>query len=149
MDREKLLQNPLPIDRVAARVTRKAKAENLWRPLPKNMPHIPAPGSVLRTAPLPTGAPKELESLIGRRRGRMVILGYAAVQGASGQGAKWVARCDCGNYEHRTRILRWLGTEAEDFCNECRNRKFLLRSGKLIWPQKAKRAPVLLGPDAP
>jgi hypothetical protein len=35
MDREKLLQNPLPIDRVAARVTKAAKAENLWAPQPK------------------------------------------------------------------------------------------------------------------
>lgn len=33
MDREKLLQNPLPIDRVAARVVRASKPEHLWRPM--------------------------------------------------------------------------------------------------------------------
>lgn len=138
MNREKLMQNPLPIDRMAARVTGAAKPENLWRPMPKKGSQIPEPGSVLRTAPIPHSAPRELLNLTGKRRGQMVILGYAAEQGHSNS-ARWVARCDCGNYEYRTRIMRWLGTDSDDFCHECQKRRFLLRSGKLIWPEKAKR----------
>jgi hypothetical protein len=39
---------------------------------------------------------------------------------------KWVVRCDCGKYEHRTKILRWLGTDATDLCRECRRRTRIL-----------------------
>ena len=121
MDREKLLQNPLPIDRVAARVTKAAKATDIWAPKPKPKADFAESAEVLRTAPLPKGAPRELLALAGKRRGRMVIVGYAAEQGA-GCSAKWVVRCDCGKYEHRTKILRWLGTDATDLCRECRHR---------------------------
>ena len=130
MNREKLLQNPLPIDRAAARVTRAAKPEHLWRPMPKEAPHLTPVGAVLATAPIPRAAANsrpELQELAGKRRDRMVIVGYAADQGSQNQSARWVVRCDCGNYEHRTRVLRWLGTAAPDMCRECRNRAYKLR----------------------
>jgi len=131
MDREKLLQNPLPIDRVAARVTKPAKPEDLWRPMPKAAAHLPPVGAVLATAPIPwvmMNSHPGLRDLIGKRRDRMTILGYAADQGKdNGQAAKWVTRCDCGNHEYRSRIFRWVGTQAPDMCRECRNRAYKLR----------------------
>ena len=129
-DPDRLLQSSLPIDRVAARVTRPAKPEDIWRPMPKLIPHHVSSGTVLATAPIPIGGLRskpELATLPGRRRGRMVILGYAADQGSKDKNAKWVARCDCGNYEHRTRIFRWLSIDAPDMCRECQNRTYLLK----------------------
>ncbi len=129
MNREKLLQNPLPIDRVAARVASAARPENLWRPTPKAAGHHRANSNFLKTAPLPSGAIKAnpaLSGIVGKRRDRMVVVGYAEDQGSEKQSSKWVVRCDCGNYEHRKRILRWLGTAAEDMCSECHKRNYLL-----------------------
>lgn len=140
MNQEKLLQNPLPMDRVAARVTRPAKATDLWAPKPKNLHQFVASANVLRTAPLPAGVPRDMRELPGKRRGRMVIVGYAADQGV-GLSAKWVVRCDCGNYEHRTRILRWIGTDAIDFCRECQNRTYKL-FGPFCPREKANRITV-------
>ena len=144
MDREKLLQNPLPIDRVAARVTKAAKAEDLWAPQPKPKTDFAESGEVLRTGPLPKNAPRELLALTGKRRGMMVIVGYAADQGTAkhkSSPAKWVVRCDCGRYEHRSSIFRWLGTDATDLCRECRHRTHKLR-GWWRPTEKATRATV-------
>ena len=140
MDREKLLQNPIPIDRVAARVIRAAKAADLWAPQPKQKANFAESSEVLRTAPLPHGARNELFTLAGKRRGRMVIVGYAAEQG-TGVSAKWVVRCDCGRYEHRTRIFRWLGTDATDLCRLCLHRTHKL-FGSWSSGEKATRATV-------
>lgn len=145
MNREKLMQNPLPIDRVAVRVVRAAKPEDVWRPMPKQAPHSTPLGAVLATAPLPASTMKsnpELRELIGKRRDRMTVIGYAADQGIGDGAAKWVARCDCGNYEHRKRIFRWLGTKAPDMCRECRNRTFKLR-GEYMPRDSAVRLTVL------
>ena len=139
MNRQKLLQNPLPINRVAARVVKPAESEDVWLPKPKPHEGFVESDEVLHTAPLPDAAPPELLALPGRRRGRMVIVGYAADQGG-GKSAKWVVRCDCGRYEHRTRVIRWLGTDANDFCRECQRRAFLLQGGRTPSPAPAQRA---------
>ena len=142
MNREKLLQNPLPIDRVAARVSRAARPEDIWRPMPKEMPNLTPVGAFLQTKKVPwislNGNPK-LAELPGKRRGRMVVIGYAADQGSKKQGARWVVRCDCGNLEHRSAIIRWLGTDADDMCRECRTRAYKLRGGRFL-ASLAKRA---------
>lgn len=141
MDKEKLLHNPLPIDRVAARVVRAAKPENMWRPMPKEAPHLTPVGVVLATAPIPWAAVSNnpgLRELQGKRRGRMVVIGYAADQGTGCNGARWVTRCDCGNFEHRSKVFRWLGTKAPDMCRECRNRAYKLRGG--AWVESATKA---------
>ena len=147
MDRERLQQNPLPIDRVARRVTKKARLEDTWRPATKPAPHHIFSSNVLEVAPLPPAAPKELLGLIGRRRGRLTVLGYAKLQGSKGQQAKWVVRCDCGNYEQRTRILRWLGTDVDDMCSECRNREHLKGGWKESGTQAIRRSISLGGLD--
>ena len=108
-------------------------------------------GVVLATAPLPKTAlacNPQLSGLTGRRRDRMTLVGYAAEQGSKKQNAKWVARCDCGNYEYRTRVIRWLGTEAPDMCRECRTRAYKLR-GEWAPRSPAERATLnhLKGPS--
>jgi hypothetical protein len=123
--REKLMINPLPIDSAAARVTRPAKAENLWRPMPRAVSTYPDADAVLRTAKLPNKHFR-LHAAIGKRRDRMAVLGYAADQGSEKQGARFVVRCDCGAFEYRRSIFKWLGTKAPDMCRECRVRKYIV-----------------------
>lgn len=126
MNKTKLQQNPVPIDRVAARVVRKAGHGCTWDPEPKPSPCRTESGEILRTAALPVSAPKDLLRLIGARRGRMQIMGYALEQSANKpHGARWVVRCDCGRYEHRTRIMRWLQGVTEDMCRLCLHRNDL------------------------
>ena len=120
---QKLLSTPLPVDRVAARVTRKARPENLWQPAVKEVESKAFSREVIATQPPPSEMRAEVLAEIFRlkRRDRLTVVGYSAKQppASSGKGAKWVVRCDCGNYEERTRILRWLGTDATDMCVEC------------------------------
>ena len=118
--KNKLLVNNLPIDRVAARVIKPSKNEDNWDPHPKNKPTFIESSEFIKIKPPPHGAP----DVIGKRRGDMVIIGYAAEQG-SGL-TKWVVRCVCGNYEQRTKITRWLGVDAPDSCRVCQNRKYLI-----------------------
>jgi len=139
MERVKLLQNHLPIDRVAARVIKKAKPENQWRPLPRVWDDNAFSAEVLRTKELPKAAPKELRNLVGRRRDRLTIVGFAEDQptGKNASG-RWVVRCDCGNYEGRSHILRWLGTAGTDHCIECETRR---RKRKTTWAGEDDKTP--------
>lgn len=140
MERVKLLQNPLPIDRVAARVVKKAKPENLWRPMPRVWDDNAFSTEVIRTKELHDSAPQELRNLIGRRRDRLTIVGFAEEQptGKNSSG-RWVVRCDCGNYEGRSHILRWLGTPGTDHCIECEVRR---RKRKISWDGEKDKPPI-------
>lgn len=125
---ERLLLTPTPVDRVAARVVKKAAPENLWRPLPSIHAAHAIATLPLAVAKIPPSVRHDhpVRRVIGGRRGRMTVVGYAADQPENGhRQARWVARCDCGNYEHRVRILRWLATQADDMCAECRNRAYI------------------------
>lgn len=124
--RERLLTSPLPVDRVAARVVKKAKPESLWAPAVNyHQQHVHSK-NVLPTKPLPFNAPADILRVVGQRRGRMKVIGYAANQGSQNKSARWVVRCDCGNYEQRTGILRWLSKPEGDQCCECHKRQWLL-----------------------
>jgi hypothetical protein len=131
---------PLPIDRVARRVTSAAAPEHVWRPLPKPAAAAARSRHVLPTAPIPAVSLAGIAHVLGQRRGRMTVVGYAAEQPAGKGNARWVVRCDCGNYEHRTRILRWLGTHADDRCAECQNRAYLRAGGEWRPRDPAERA---------
>ncbi len=133
----KLLTNPLPIDRLARKVVAKAKPENVWMPsvyVDENTKHSRNGLAIKR---IPSNAD---HTLLGRRRDRLTIIGYAADQPAGKhKPARWVVRCDCGNYEHRSSILRWLGTDAPDMCLECRKRTYITK-GEYSPREPAKRA---------
>lgn len=134
----KLELSPLPVDRLARRVTSPARPENLWQPAVSVPPGTAFSREALPTAAIPSAAPPGLHSVVGRRRDRLVVVGYAAKQGSKSKPAKWVVRCDCGNYEHRSSILRWLGTNALDMCIECRKRVYITK-GQWADPQPAFR----------
>jgi hypothetical protein len=129
MSMEKLLDCSGPIDKNAARVIRKARPEDVWIPKANAFDHIRHSENVLQTKPIPL-ASIQMAEIIGERRDRFTVIGYAADQNKN-KPAKWVVRCDCGNYEHRSRILRWLFTEAPDMCVECRLREYLTKGYSL------------------
>jgi hypothetical protein len=93
MDRLKMLHNPLPIDRVAARVVN-GKAEH-WQPQRcRNEDCFDVQPAV---RPFDGLTPRDY---FGFRMGALRVLGLAA-PGLGGKGRKWVARCDCGLYVFR------------------------------------------------
>lgn len=60
-------------------------------------------------------------SIIGKRIGRLTVLGMAAEQtgkAARGKAKRWVVRCDCGGYEFRKAKSIRNGTGA-DMCRNC------------------------------
>lgn len=136
---DKLALGPAAVDGTAKRVIKPASPQGVWQPELKQHSKHKLSSTALPTAPIPRAAPKALHDLIGKRRGRLIIMGYAAQQGAKEQQAKWVVRCDCGNFEHRTRILRWLNTQADDMCTECQRRRYVTRGPHPAQP-KAERA---------
>ena len=90
MDQMKMLQNPLPIDRVAARVVR-GKAEH-WQPQRfRNEDYFDVQ---------PTLRPFDglTRDYSGFRMGALRVLGLATPGVVSKKARKWVARCDCGSY---------------------------------------------------
>lgn len=136
---DRLLAGPLPIDGNAARVIKPARPEHVWQPQPRPVSTAVESPNFLPTAPLPPSAPRWLLQLIGQRRGALVVVGYSARQGSKSKGSKWVVRCDCGRYEHRTSIVRWLGTKAPDWCRECVHRRHRLTQGQAPSLPKAER----------
>jgi hypothetical protein len=136
-----LLETPLPVDRVARRVTRKAKPENVWMPSVRVSETTKFSREVLEVTQPPRNqeAHRVARDVIGRRRDRMVVIGYAKEQGSAKQAAKWVCRCDCGNFEVRSAIKRWLGTDSPDMCLECRKRTWLTK-GEYSPREPAKRS---------
>ncbi|MGX9363666.1 hypothetical protein [Pantoea ananatis] len=120
----------LPVDRVAARVVGKGVD---W-----------TPNKVILTGdsdlPLPVFPAcniknqqhrREVESMIGRKRGRLTIIGMAEMQGSRSQGKnsgmRYVVRCVCGTYTYR-RGAPFKKNEGEfDGCERCRELLFLKR----------------------
>ena len=129
MQREKLLQNCAPIDRVAYRVVKKAKPEDKWDPKIAIGDYHKISGNVLPTVAIPGPALAVASRVIGSRVGRMVCIGYSDVNEQKSQkaSAKWVVRCDCGNYEHRTRIIRRLASGFDDQCQGRSKRMYLTK----------------------
>ena len=112
MDRTKLLQNPLPIDRVAARVLR-GKGEH-WEPTGNPMKRGPGDNLI---GPTPGKAmPATATDYTGERRGRLVAFRYL-------DGKRWVMRCDCGAFEHRD-IKKWIDRVLLDECHRCNDARY-------------------------
>lgn len=142
----KLMTQSGPIDRVAARVVKTARREDVWRPEPKLADHAVESKNALPTKEIPRAA-AHMQCIIGSRRDRLMVVGYAADQGGDAGKAKWVCRCDCGNYVQRTRIMRWLATKAADQCRECHDRLYRIR-GWTHGREKAVRGTPGLGAEA-
>lgn len=118
---EKLMQNPLPIDRTAARVL--YGAADHWEP------YIPEEDRVTFDAP-PLGYKRRGSYKLagvrikGMRRGKMVAWKH---YGPSKSGfSRWVFRCDCGKYEIRPISLWHKHANDNDACAVCRHRDVAL-----------------------
>ena len=135
MNQERLMQGPLPVNRLTLRVVRPAAKEDIWQPQPKLDQSVKFSSNALATADIPQTKIEfgsfDYTQVIGRRRGRLTVIGYAAEQSETRKDkTRWVVRCDCGNYEHRKKIMRWLTTDVPDSCRECAHRMRLrARSG--------------------
>lgn len=127
------------VNATAARVIKPASALDKWAPKLKDAPHMALSSNVLSVAPMPRSMPDNVRACVGKRRDRLTVMGYAEDQGTAKGQAKWVVRCDCGNYEHRTRILRWLGTRCGDMCRECRRREYIKAGGYTAAAEPAVR----------
>jgi hypothetical protein len=128
MNRERLLQNPLPADRVARRVVF-AKGEH-WDPIETRnaRPFV----KTWEAPPEPLQAkPDWAEDYSGLRRGRMVAFRYYGRRDRRGGCHRWIVRCDCGLYELR-RINKWVAHEnAMDACARCDEAHFV-RTGQYL-----------------
>lgn len=131
-----LLLSPIPVNKTAHRVIKTAKPEDLWAPSVKT-DHAAHSREVLKVRPIPEAA-AHMRSVIGKKRDRLTVIGIHDAEKSSKKGAAWVVRCDCGNYETRSTILRWLGTHAPDMCLECRARVWK-KFGQWSPSVKAKR----------
>ncbi|HEJ6002023.1 TPA: hypothetical protein SL812_003317 [Pseudomonas aeruginosa] len=86
-------------------------------------------GAVCVDLPLAMRAPTEGEmttsgfiDLRGVKFGRFTVLGMSAKKAA-----RWVVRCECGNWSLRTSRSIKNPNNAEDCCEECRHLLFLKR----------------------
>lgn len=62
--------------------------------------------------------PPDTEDLTGRRFGKLTVLGLLRQSNPKGKKpAKWVCRCDCGNYAHQRG--KALNNGARDRCDQC------------------------------
>ncbi len=138
---EKLKTHCVPVDKTASAVIKPADPEHLWQPKPKSHDGAIESSEVLPVVPVPKSA-KWMQNVIGKRRGKLTVIGYSAEQNPK-KNARWVCRCDCGNYVTRTSILRWLGTQANDECRECHKRRHL-KQGYVDPSPKAVRTKVVI-----
>jgi hypothetical protein len=97
VNRERMLQNPLPIDRVAARVVR-GKREH-WTPgICQRQPYWDVQPPV-RPVPWLMKRNPSFTDWTGYRYGRFTVVGmHAEAKSGEGKSVRWVARCSCGNY---------------------------------------------------
>ncbi len=112
----------VPANATAARVT--ARGEH-WEPAVKsNHTHSEMP---LRVAePQGDMAKAMARQMIGRRSGRLIVIGLAAEQGSPNKKARWVVRCDCGAYEYRkARAIN--NPRNDDCCTHCEALRIIKR----------------------
>lgn len=123
---KEIARAPLPIDRVAARVVRKAAPDDVWETTPSIEDTRAHSQNALEACSPPAAIQRDvIAKLIGAKRGRLTVIGYAKDQNPNPKAsARWVVRCDCGAYEHRTRILRWLEFPGDDMCRSCMDRRY-------------------------
>lgn len=115
-----LLLSPIPVNKTAHRVIKPAAPEDVWAPIVKT-DHRAHSREVLNIRPIPAAA-AHMQSVIGKKRDRLTVIGLYGADESTKKSKAWVVRCDCGNYETRSTILRWIGTHAPDMCLECRAR---------------------------
>ena len=96
MDRVRLLENPMPVDRVAARVVH-GKAEH-WTPaICMSQPYFDTQPETRKVTAKNLLNPNFVD-LTGRKIGLMRVCGLASDAAQNGKGTRWVVRCQCATY---------------------------------------------------
>lgn len=116
-----------PINRVAAQVTGKGIH---WEPDKKRlMGDSETPLPVLSRAQMDTNQRSNLDAKLGRKFGRLTVIGVAADQGVkSTKGMRYVVRCDCGTYTYRRHKVIDNERNGIDCCDNCRHLIHLKRT---------------------
>ena len=111
--------NSIPINKTAARVI--SKGVNYVPPLKKvetiYFSKTPSP-----TTPF-VGKPEH--DLTGKKVGDLTVIGWIKSPNPNKNG-KWLVRCACGWYEHRTG--KSLKRSVFDHCRDCRKREYIRRA---------------------
>lgn len=126
MNKNIIIEIPFePVNSVAKRVISRGSEVKLNKKLSQEIWFAPPP--VHKT-------PDDIEDFKGKRIGKMVIIGYLGKTNFNGnkkslskKGAKkqkWLARCDCGEYEIRNSYTI-KNTEGKDSCQKCKYLDYL------------------------
>lgn len=113
-----------PVNKTAARVIGRGVH---WEPDRK-----PHPGFQHWKAPPPMVSPAKYPEdpgfvdLRGKRIGRLVVVGYLGKPNKS-KSARWLLRCDCGDYEARSARAVKAG-EGDHMCIECHHLDYIKRN---------------------
>lgn len=116
----------LPIDRVAARVVGKGVDWTPNKVIQTGDSEMPLPVHPVHNIKNPQHR-REVESMIGRKRGRLTVIGLAEQQGGGKAGARYVVRCVCGTYTYRRGAKFKKNSDEFDGCERCRELLFLKR----------------------
>lgn len=120
----------LPIDRVAARVVGKGVDWTPNKVIQTGDSDLPLPVFPVHNIKNPQHR-REVEFMIGRKRGRLTIIGMADMQGSKSQGKnsgmRYVVRCVCGIYTYRRGAPFKKNSDEFDGCERCRELLFLRR----------------------
>lgn len=107
-----------------------------WRPINRTAglvvskstdtaPSVKRLNEVCSPFPLEIRRVKLQADLTGTRNGRLLVMGYHG--GTKGK-ARWVSRCDCGNYTLRSRKAILNPENRGDRCVLCRHQAYLKRA---------------------
>lgn len=116
----------LPVDRVAARVVGNGVDWTPNKVIQTGDSDLPLPIFPTYNIKNPQHR-REVQSMVGRKRGRLTIIGLAVTQGAKNKGARYVARCVCGIYTYRKAKNFKNNSDEFDGCERCRELLFLKR----------------------
>ncbi|ELA6496154.1 hypothetical protein RF847_004630 [Salmonella enterica] len=116
-----------PVDRVAARVTR--KGINYVPNKKREQGDSPLPLPTMLRSQLDYHQRQQLDALRGHRFGRMVVIGVAVLQPKNKNGGlRYVVRCVCGVYTYRRSQAIRNSKNKIDCCDNCRHLLHLKRN---------------------
>lgn len=133
-DRYDRVASSAPINGEAARAfSMKGIAEPQLN-VPSHMVHWDAPP---KTSPPPAGK----EYRVGKKYGKLTVIGYLGSSRNSGRSSQWLVRCLCGRYEMRNGKAVEKGTP-DDECMRCRKNSQVQRTSRRqahfdrfgVWP---------------
>lgn len=85
----------------------------------ENMPELPNP-------PKYHSLQTQITAMIGKRQGRLVVIAWWS-QGDGSKTARWLCRCDCGEFTVRTAKAMNNQKNSGDRCYKCLNLVYLRR----------------------